>query len=648
MDVGFTVIGRDDGVTFRLFATQQSGRPPLVTTSWTSEYCVVLMGRLYYRRELAAELSRPISHGLTTDDCSDAALAAAAYSRWGGDGLARLEGDFALVLWDVRARRLVGARDPLGGYPLYWANQRGQVAFSTSLRSLLHLRPDRTLDHEYLAEYLMLPGCFQSEVWTERCVYQGVQRVLPTTLVSVQFPGGTVQRSTCWDWLNRLVDPGTDRLEEISACYADQLRQAVRQRLCGRTVAHLSGGMDSTAVALLANEAIRAGVGEGPLHTVSLVYERLPILAGEKRYIEEVLGRHRDLVAHFLPADDLAGYAAPPFHEEPWPAALWVDAERLESELIARTGATTLLTGFGAEETLGGEPNHLADLLRRGRLLAAWREAARWAKAGHCNRWRVLYPHGLAHLLPAWARDGLGPLLHGGYARWYDQTPYTIGSWIRPDFARRYQLRGRALGHLRRLTSRCDSVRLSIALAGIAERSGDLSRWHVAAPHGFLRAHPFLDTRLVRLGLGIQARVQPVPGRHKPILAQALSDVLPEVVRDRRQTGDFNEYYFEALARSVPRLEAVIHWAAVDDLGLFDKKVLLHSLQQAALGIARDMRTLDRLHLTLSFLQWLHHQDEWQRVEVPASEVIRVPGLTRPVSPPGLGSPSPPFQRVQV
>jgi asparagine synthase (glutamine-hydrolysing) len=626
MHPGFLVLGGDHEVEFRLFGARRPGLPPLVTFARAGTCGAALMGRLYYRDELRAALAGPSGEApVPPGDCPDADLVLAAYRRWGQAGLARLEGDFALVLWDGRARRLVACRDPMGGYPLFWTRHGGRVAFSTSIRALVPLLPARTLDLEFVADYLMQPGCYQGEVLTARCVYEGIQRVRPTIQVSAHFPGGKLRQQTTWDWLERLEDPATDRLAEVSEQYVDRLRQAVRQRLRGRTASHLSGGLDSTTVTLLASECVRAGQAEGPVHTFSLVYRRLPVLARETPFIEEVLRNHPELEPHFLPADDLAAYAEPVFHEEPWPGIFWAEAERREAEVIAGTGAATLLTGFGAEETLGGEPVHIADLLRRGRLLAAWREAARWARAANCSLWGVLYPYGLAHLLPAWARDGLGPVLRGGYARWAEQTPYTIGPWVLRDFAQRYRLRDRAVAHLRRGAAG-GSVRLGAALAALDWNSGDFSRWYSSAPSGVVRTSPFLDARVVRLGLGIQRRLGPIPGLRKPVLAEALRGVVPEAVRARRQVESFNEYCFGALAASVPRLEALVRRAPIDGLGLFDRDLLLAGLHQAALGVARDIRTLDRLHLTLSLLQWLAHQEDWQRAQGPPTAVIRVPG----------------------
>ena len=57
--------------------------------------------------------------------------------------------------------------------------------------------------------------------------------------------------------------------------YLERLSGAVRERLRGQVAAHLSGGMDSTGVSLIARNCLAQGAGRGPLHTLSLVYPKL-------------------------------------------------------------------------------------------------------------------------------------------------------------------------------------------------------------------------------------------------------------------------------------------------------------------------------------------------------------------------------------
>jgi asparagine synthase (glutamine-hydrolysing) len=167
----------------------------------------------------------------------------------------------------------------MGGYPLFWSFREGSLVLSNRMAAVLDTLPGRTLDREYLAEYIMLPGFCMEEPADERCVYEGVQRVLAGTMVVCDVATGAVERRRYWQWSEHQVDPGNDRVEELGARYLDRLRSAVRERVRGRTASHLSGGMDSTGVALLARDCLR---GE-PLQALSVVYERLPGLARERK-----------------------------------------------------------------------------------------------------------------------------------------------------------------------------------------------------------------------------------------------------------------------------------------------------------------------------------------------------------------------------
>src|SRR5437762_2027837 len=70
----------------------------------------------------------------------------------------------------------------------------------------------------------------------------------------------------------------------------------------------------------------------------------------------------------------------------------------------AQHGVATIMTGFGADDLFSEQPFHLADLLRGGKLLTAWREASSWGRARNCHAWALLGPFGFSSVLPAWYR----------------------------------------------------------------------------------------------------------------------------------------------------------------------------------------------------------------------------------------------------
>jgi asparagine synthase (glutamine-hydrolysing) len=384
--------------------------------------------------------------------------------------------------------------------------------------------------------------------------------------------------------------------------------------------------MDSTAVALIADDWIRAGAGEAPLHTLSLVYHQLPGLARETVYLDSVPARS-GIVPHRIPADNLLdfdSFADPPLHDEPY-AMLWrLGMDRALVETAAACGAATMLTGIGADELLDVQPFYLTDLLRSGHFRTAWTEACKWARCDNCSPWAMLYPFGIGPLLPAWMRGGpVRALLRSGHTTSIsNQHNWHIPPWITRSFAHRYALREQTLSATHPHDRTGQPVGVSFALASIASRTGEVGSWAVAAPQGIAVAHPFLDARVVCLGLGMQRRLRPEPGRLKPVLAEAMRDVLPAKIRDRRRKGQFNEVYYLGLARNLQPLEAMIRHAPIDDLGVFDKEVLVRCLHEAALGGAQ-VGQLHRLNLTLSFIKWLCMQPVWQGSLEPPTEVIR-------------------------
>src|SRR5262249_44565060 len=141
MSVGFHIFARDGEAGFHVRDCGQGDFPPLVTEASGSGVRVVLMGRLYYRADLCAGLDLTVVSD-AAKDC-DAALALAVYLQRGPEGLEHLEGDFALAIWDAGKQHLVCMRDPMGGYPIFYAVHQGAIAASTHMAPLLHELPGR-------------------------------------------------------------------------------------------------------------------------------------------------------------------------------------------------------------------------------------------------------------------------------------------------------------------------------------------------------------------------------------------------------------------------------------------------------------------------------------------------------------------------
>jgi len=305
---------------------------------------LVLNGEIYNYRELARELE---AHGDSLRTKSDTEVAARAYDRWGLDFLDRLDGMFALALWDGEARRLVLARDRLGEKPLYYAVADGLVIFASELSAMLsHPAVPRELDPASLSTYLAL-----EYLPAPASIIRGVEKLEPGSVLVVQ--SGQVRMNRYWR-----IDP---RPAESPPAYRDAvdrlrhlLEDAVRTRLVSDVPlgVFLSGGVDSSTVAAFAARHTE-------LDTFTVGFEEASF--DERRHAKGVAthigGTHHELVLTGKEMSDLAPSLGR-LLDEPLGDASVVPTVLLSE--FARRNVTVALGGDGGDELFAGYPMHQA------------------------------------------------------------------------------------------------------------------------------------------------------------------------------------------------------------------------------------------------------------------------------------------------
>lgn len=194
---------------------------------------------------------------------TDAALLLYAYRRWGQDCPERLSGDYAFAVWD--AGRLFCARDYLGVRPFYYAQAAGRFAFASSVEAVLAI-PDvpAELDEEAVAMRLLWAADPRG-----RHIFRAVRRLAPGHTLTVD--GGKIRTARYWRPETvphvRFASP-----DDYAQALGELLERAVEDRLPGGPIGvHLSGGLDSSAVAALAARQLRRQGRPPPLG-----FSRLP------------------------------------------------------------------------------------------------------------------------------------------------------------------------------------------------------------------------------------------------------------------------------------------------------------------------------------------------------------------------------------
>ena len=330
-------------------------------------------------------------------DAEPAEVIGAAWSREGNDGIARLRGDFALLLWNSAEQRGVLARDHLGARSLYLAARDGNVCFSSEIRHLLRLLPIRPAPNDVAVVHWLSDEPLRGR----RTMYSGIERLGPGHLVELGAGRGR-QRAY---WTPRPGEP----LRGTPAELAEELRSAtlaaVRARMDpARPVGILlSGGFDSTTVAAAAAslrpETLRPHAYSAvfPSHHAvdesSLIARTSEQLGLQGTCLTVSGGSPLAAALSFVGAWELPLTSPNLFFMRPLMAA------------AARDGVAGLLDGEGGDELFGHQAYLIADRLAEGRLVAATRLARRIPTGGDLVPWRyvprALLRFGLRPAVPA-------------------------------------------------------------------------------------------------------------------------------------------------------------------------------------------------------------------------------------------------------
>jgi asparagine synthase (glutamine-hydrolysing) len=225
----------------RLLPEDQFDEQPLSAIGVTA---LVADVRLDNRRELGLELGRSSQQ---TAVMADSAMLLAAWQRWREQCVEHLSGAFSFAIWNQTEQHLFLARDHTGERPLVYASAPNCFAFASMPKGLHPLSfVGSELDEDYVARYLMV-----TNIAIDRTIFRRIQRLPPGHALSIYREKKKIWRYWQTDHLPelRLGSP-----EEYLDCFRERFDHAVgvRLRTSGRIGAHLSGGLDSAAVAATA------------------------------------------------------------------------------------------------------------------------------------------------------------------------------------------------------------------------------------------------------------------------------------------------------------------------------------------------------------------------------------------------------------
>lgn len=339
------------------------GRQPMASPDGTVQ--IVFSGKIYNFLELRADLGKK---GYSFQTGTDTEVILALYREYGEGFSTRMNGMFAIGLWDASEKKLLLLRDRFGKKPLFYRAESNRILFASELNTL-RLAPDvpTELDLIALDEYLTY-----QYVPHPRSIYRGIHKLTPGTL-AVWTPDTGCSFRPYWE---PDFDIEEDRpYEEWIELLRDRLEEAVRVRLRSDVPvgAFLSGGIDSTIVAGLMQRLSSHKVKTYTVGFAQKEYDETPIA---RRTAERLGTEHRELfiapeIETLLPLITRQ-YGEPFADSSAIPCRLMCQLTRKE--------VTVALSGDGGDELFAGYDRYKAVAL--GRLIDHLPQSVRRFLAG--------------------------------------------------------------------------------------------------------------------------------------------------------------------------------------------------------------------------------------------------------------------------
>ena len=344
----------------------ESGRQPM--HSVCGRYVIVFNGEIYNFQELREDL---VNRGYQFASTSDTEVILALYDELGRECLQKLNGMFALAIWDREARRLFAARDRVGKKPFYYTFVDGDIAFASELKALLGAGlVDRKLRLDALRDYFAY-----QYVPDPKTIFDGVHKLEPGHWLEVTIEGA--QSEQYW---NLSYDVEKADAQSITRLLEEEIARATRQRMISDVPlgAFLSGGVDSSGVV-----ATMAKSSSSPVTTCSIGFD-------EEKYDETVFAQlvadqydtdHHKMIVNKTVRENVEQIAA--FFDEPFADPSLVPTFFVSE--LARKHVTVALSGDGGDEVFAGYLKYRIDAME--------------------NRWRSMIPGVIRRiLLPPIAR----------------------------------------------------------------------------------------------------------------------------------------------------------------------------------------------------------------------------------------------------
>lgn len=511
---------------------------------------IIYNGEIFNYIELKQEL---ILKGIHFRTNSDTEVILKIYETEGSKGFAKLNGMWAFIIYDSTKKLIIASRDRFSIKPLFYLQEGANLYFASEIKQLLPLLKTKNLNTSAVFNFLQ-QGIADFD---DQTFYRSIQKVKAKVNLIVELKTGQQREEIYWDY-------NTEHIEnEITAAniFREILYDSIKLRLRSEVQlgALLSGGLDSSAISIIANK-----LNSKSFMTFSIVSDDEEF--SEEIFIDELV-RSAKIPNHKIPfnSDDVLGKLNEViyYQDEPF-GSFSIIAQNLIFEKIKQyTDITVVLSGQGGDEIMMGYLKffffYLKNLTRRRRFDLVFKELI----TSLINRTVI-------------SQFNLGSAKR--YIQYFQQSKadFIIYNGVIEKIWEAENLKER---------QRLDIDKYSIPILARYEDRNSMA-------YSLETRVPFLDHRLVNFLLNVREDLKLKNGWTKYILRKSLPE-LPAKIRWRRDKRNF-------LIPEDKWLKADL----IDDV----KKSFTESTL-AKFGVIDDRKFLDYYNLYLNGNKFIHHAD---------------------------------------
>jgi len=490
---------------------------------------IVYNGEIYNHPDIRDRLK---AKGYEFRSNSDTEVVIHAYEEWGVDCLYELRGMFAFGIFDKKNETIFLAVDRFGIKPLYFFNDDdGPFIFSSEIRAILNSGIIEKRIESGAVESFLAYGAVQSPL----TMIKGVCSLLPAHFLLYNLQTRDMQTENYWHPSDTVSEQHLGSKDDAIHKLKEILVESIEQHLVSDVPVglFLSGGIDSSSIVAIANTQ-----NAGALQTFSVTFSETTF--SEKKYSQLIARKYcKDHIDIKMSVHDMLSILPSAMESMDQPTIDGINVYAI-SKAVSEKGLKVVLSGQGGDELFGGYPSfrRIPTICKLYNLIKILPVSARHFIAKTIEgRWK-------------WHRIGTkisqifeseGDILSLNLIMRELFSP-NVRNDILFETCQADMINGVPLQVLNLLNAgmnklddfgKISLIEMRLYLANMLLRDGDV----MSMAHGLEVRVPFLDHKLVEFVLSVSSMFKEHPKLPKPLLLNAMGDMLPKEIYMRPKMG---------------------------------------------------------------------------------------------------------------